>query len=474
MAFVGGIASRRAGWDSLEKRRRARLAQAFAREERRGRRLATGLRLAAVVAIVVWVLYQNPSRSAAYHVGLAFGFAALGYAQLWLSEHGRLNVVTSILFVALDAALLAYTLSVPNPLNPEPVPPGLPLRLHNFVYFFLLLALNALCFTRGLVLLTGCAGALAWAGAVGWVLHVTGRASPDTLASAWQTSTGLIVRLGDPNYVMIFAHATEIVVLLLVAGVLEAVVARARTLVAAQAESERARGNLARYFSPNVVDELTRMERPLGPGRVQPAAVLFADLVGFTALSERLAPDQTIALLREAHHRMAEAVFAHDGTLDKYIGDAVMATFGAPRPGPDDAARALACARELVTQLDELNLQRLARGEVPLAVGIGLHYGDVITGDVGDERRLEFTVIGDTVNVASRIERLTRDLGLTILASDEVIRSAGGPPAGYRELGEHALPGRAAPVRLWGWSRTGDVAQTAPGTEDRSVTFRPS
>jgi adenylate cyclase len=113
---------------------------------------------------------------------------------------------------------------------------------------------------------------------------------------------------------------------------------RARRLVAAQAESERARGNLARYFSPNVVDQLARVEEPLGPVRVQPAAVLFADIVGFTAASERQSPEQTIALLREVHHRMADAVFDHGGTLDKYIGDAVMATFGTPHPATDDAA----------------------------------------------------------------------------------------------------------------------------------------
>lgn len=452
MAFVGGIPTRRSGREhSLATRRQARLAQAFAREERRGRRLATGLRLGALATIVLWVLYQNPSWTAAYHVGLALAFAVTGYVQLWLSERGRLSALAGILFVALDAAMLAYTLAVPNPLNPEPVPPGLPLRLHNFVYFFLLPALSALCFTRGLALAAGIAGGIAWACAVGSVLAVTGKLHTDTLASAWLTSTGLIVRMGDPNYVMIFAHATEIVVLLLAAGVLEAVVARARHLVAAQAESERARGNLARYFSPDVVDELTQMERPLGAGRVQPAAVLFADLVGFTAMSERLAPERAIALLREVHHRMAEAVFAHDGTLDKYIGDAVMATFGAPRAGVDDAARALACARDLVAQLDELNAQRRAQGEAALAVGIGLHYGSVISGDVGDERRLEFTVIGDTVNVASRIERMTRDLGLTILASDELIRAAGTPPTDFRDLGERPLPGRAASVRLWGW-----------------------
>src|SRR5204862_53128 len=139
--------------------------------------------------------------------------------------------------------------------------------------------------------------------------------------------------------------------------------------------TERARGNLARYFSPNVVDALAEMEQPLGPGRVQPAAVLFADIVGFTAMSEKLTPQAAIALLRDVHHRMADAVFDQRGTLDKYIGDAVMATFGTPQPGPDDAARALACARGLAGQITALNDARRDAGLAPIRVGIGLHYG---------------------------------------------------------------------------------------------------
>lgn len=453
MAFLTnpGGPPRAAQWrGEFVARRAARLGVAFAREERRGRRLATGVRLIAVAAIILWLLYQTPGWSAAYYTGLTFGFAVLGYLQLWLSERGADGRLTIGLFVCLDAALMAYALVVPSPWASEPIPPGLPLRLHNFVYFFLLPALNALCFVRGLALASGIAGAVAWSAAVAWVLLQTGNAQ-QAISTAWQTPTGVIVRLSDPNYVLLFGHATEIVVLLLVAIVLEVVVARARRLVAAQAESERARGNLARYFSPNVVDELASRERPLGAGRVQDVAMLFADIVGFTALSEKLTPPQTIALLQEVHHRMADAVFAHRGTLDKYIGDAVMASFGTPEPAADDAARALACARDLAAQMDDLNAERAARGDQPIRLGIGLHYGSVVAGDVGDERRLEFTVIGDAVNVASRLERLTRELNATILVSQELIDAAGGPPQDFTELGLRHLPGRNAPVRLWGW-----------------------
>ena len=102
-------------------------------------------------------------------------------------------------------------------------------------------------------------------------------------------------------------------------------------------------------------------------------------------------------------------MFAHGGTLDKFIGDSVMATFGTPQPGPRDAAHALACARAMLASLGVWNSERTARGEMALRAGIGLHFGPVVLGDIGDERRLEFAVLGDTVNTASRLEGLTRE-----------------------------------------------------------------
>jgi adenylate cyclase len=170
-------------------------------------------------------------------------------------------------------------------------------------------------------------------------------------------------------------------------------------------------------------------------------AVLFADVQGFTALAEGLSPQGTMDLLRGFHARMAEAVFRHQGTLDKFIGDGLMATFGTPEPGPDDAARALACARDMLATLDAWNRERAAAGEPPLAVGIGLHLGPVTTGDIGGAARFEFAVIGDTVNVASRLERLTRELGTPLVVSDA---SCGAWRAGCP--GRRPAPARPAPA----------------------------
>jgi len=187
---------------------------------------------------------------------------------------------------------------------------------------------------------------------------------------------------------------------------------------------------------------------------VQPAAVLFADMVGFTAISERLAPDALMALLREFLGRLARIAFQHGGTVDKYIGDAIMVHFGTPRPRPDDPARALACAAAMIAEIRRWNDERRARGEPPVAVGIGVHYGDVLVGNIGDTRRLEYTVLGDTVNVASRLERLTREAGSPLVVSEALVaavRVCGGEAllAPFRPDQAHTVRGRREPVAVW-------------------------
>ncbi len=166
-----------------------------------------------------------------------------------------------------------------------------------------------------------------------------------------------------------------------------------------------------------------------------------------------------MALLRSFHRRMALMIFDHHGTLDKYIGDAVMATFGTPRTGPQDAVNALLCARAMVDELGRWNRKRVARGAVPIRASIGVHYGSAVLGDIGDERRLEYAVIGDTVNVASRIERLTRTIGADILVTQDLVDAARRQApelaatalAGFVPDKQRHLRGRSEPVLLWAY-----------------------
>jgi adenylate cyclase len=220
--------------------------------------------------------------------------------------------------------------------------------------------------------------------------------------------------------------------------------------------AEAQRSALSRYFSPNIVRELSTSGGPLDRPARQPAAVLFADMVGFTGLSERLSPDALVALLSEYHGRLARTAFAHDGTVDKYIGDAIMVHFGTPRPQQDDPVRALACAAGMIAEIGRWNAERERAGEAPIGIGIGVHYGEVLVGNIGDARRLEYTVLGDTVNVASRLEGLTRETGTSLVVSDDLVRAVHGCGVEPSSLVEDLRPdqtravrGRREPIAIW-------------------------
>jgi PAS domain S-box-containing protein len=220
-------------------------------------------------------------------------------------------------------------------------------------------------------------------------------------------------------------------------------------------EIESKRANLARYFSPNIVNDLMQSGGRLDFARTQIVTVLFVDIIGFTRVSSTLTSVSTMALLREYLAIFEEAVFAHGGTLDKFLGDGLMATFGTPITGPADATNAVRCARMMGEKIVAWNGKRIAEGLDPLRIGIGLHHGEVVLGDIGGEQRMEFAVIGNTVNIANRIEAMTRQLDIAILASQEVmdaVRRENNPDVleGFVDFGEHALRGREGLIRLWG------------------------
>jgi len=238
-----------------------------------------------------------------------------------------------------------------------------------------------------------------------------------------------------------------------------------------RAAAERARKNLSRYFSPGIVKLLSAQDEALGAVRRQNIGVLFADIVGFTAMSERMEPEAVIALLRDFHLRMAAEIFGAQGMVEKYIGDAILAVFGVPDAGPGDAANALRCALRMLDVLDAWNAERAGgregegggdpegdgrRAAPPLAIGIGVHYGPAVLGDVGSAEAASFTVIGDTVNTASRLQSLTRSLRTPLVVGDAVVAAVRAAGAGgsealarLRDGGEQPIRGRAKGVRVW-------------------------
>ena len=356
-------------------------------------------------------------------------------------------------FAVLNAVALAYMLLAPNPWWLGEIPRQMALRPELFPYFYLLLAFAGLSFSPALVVWTALVSALSWSVGVALIALRPDSILP-VLTRVGEEGFAPVTYL-DPHFVDLRRWFTQVTLFLVIAAILAVGVRRTRRLVRREARAARERANLARYFSPNLVEELSRADEPLGGVRSQNVGVLFADIVGFTRMVERATPEATIAMLRDFHGRMARTVFAHGGTLDKYIGDAVMATFGTPRAGGADATNALRCAAAMVEECRSWSAARAAKGEPPVAIGVGVHYGPAVLGDIGDARRLEFAVIGDTVNVASRLETHTRALGAACVASADVLAAARREGASDADLGgfapapSAALKGRDGPVEVW-------------------------
>jgi len=433
-----------------------RLAEALLAEEARGQRLAAWVRVVALLVIGLWVFFENAAGAVIYYEAILLLFVLLGFVPVWLRDRGLFAPWQRYVFPVLDFALLTYALIAPNPLEDTWFPDAWRLQFSNEVYFFVLIAGSIATYSPRVVLWSGFAAAATWTAGVLWILSLPESFSVLGGGLDWAALPKYerIAMLTDPNRVDLAALGKQCLLFVLVAGVLATTLYRVRRLIASHAAGERERANLARYFSPNMVDELAQTDKALAAVRGQDAAVLFADITGFTRWAEDRPPEAVIDRLRGFHGRMERAVFAHGGTLDKYLGDGLMATFGTPRGGAHPARDALACARAMVDAVDDWNRTGIAAD--PLRLRVGLHFGPVTLGDVGGENRLEFAVIGDTVNVASRLVDLAKEVGAPIVASAEVIVAAKGETgATAGELDAFApgpaqpIRGRADPITIW-------------------------
>jgi len=202
--------------------------------------------------------------------------------------------------------------------------------------------------------------------------------------------------------------------------------------------AERARHRLGIYVSEAIAeDALGTSELELGGASVE-AAILFSDLRGFTRYAEKLAPERLVEELNGYFQAMVAAIRAEGGHVDKYIGDSIMAVFGVPTPREDDAARAIRAAAGMRRALIAHNAERAERGLAPFVHGIGVHYGPMVVGNIGTRERMEYTVIGDVVNVASRLESATKGESFDAYISVDAVRAAQAVAADLPALREHA------------------------------------
>jgi adenylate cyclase len=205
----------------------------------------------------------------------------------------------------------------------------------------------------------------------------------------------------------------------------------------------------SRYVSKDVFEQV--LANPalaeLG-GRRRTMSVLFSDMRGFTAMTERGDPEALVAQLNEYFSRMVEVVFAHHGTVDKFVGDMVMALFGAPLDDPDHADHAVAAAVDMVKALEVLNARWVQEGRPALGIGIGVNSGEMIAGNIGSAAIRSYTVIGDAVNLGARLESLNKEHGTTIIVSAATVARLKAPPS-LRPLGSVIVKGKSVPVEIF-------------------------
>jgi class 3 adenylate cyclase len=221
-------------------------------------------------------------------------------------------------------------------------------------------------------------------------------------------------------------------------------------------ESDRKKANLARYFSPAMVETLAQRDHPLGPVRRQQIAVLFVDIVGFVALSESLAPERVVAFLRSFYRRMAKVIFAQGGSIEKFSGDALMAIFGVPSPTGLEATCSLHSAVNMIDEIALWNAKRIEAGRSPIDVGVSANFGMAVLGDIGTRESMSFTAIGATVNTASRMQELCRNLKSRLVVSQSLVgraceESGRNLPvlARLSDGGRHYLRGVTLPIQVW-------------------------
>ena len=399
------------------------------------------LRIVVFVALMGTVLLLR-QHGAHHHpvLGVTMIYGALALIGLVLAWRGVFHPVLPYLFVTMEVGLVLLQTALMVSLMGRS--PSMIATLPVATIIFVILAHAAMRYRPWLVIY---AATIFLAGLI-FIAVVM----PENTVSAGIVQAGEI----DLVHHQIFPFA----VLIVTALILFITGRGTRKLLRASIEERLGRTRLSRYFSPDIADQLVSGSGvQTTEGRIRSVVVLFADIRGFSLLAENMEPGELSTLLTEYREILSRAIHAHDGVVDKFIGDAVMAVFGYPTAASSPPDRALNCAFAILNGVAAWSREREMAGLAVVETGIGLHYGEAFVGVIGKESLLEFTVIGDTVNVAERIERFTRTLDADVAVSDKLAQEAKTdlPGAGWSLAEGCSLTGRKQPIDVYYWPRAG-------------------
>ncbi len=370
-------------------------------------------------------------------------YAAFSVLRLVLAHRRALRRWFLALSVIVDMAIL-MTLIWSFHLQYEQ-PAAFYLKAPTLLYVFIFIALRALRFDPWFVILAGVAAATGW---LSLVLYAVSADPADNMI------TRDYVAYVTSNKVLLGAEFDKVISIVLVTLILALALVRARRLLVRAIAEESARSDLSRFFSPEVSQRITQSEHRIRPGHgeLRHAAILYADVRGFTVLAMRTPPDELMTLLAEYEARMVAVIKTHGGVIDKFLGDGIMATFGATSPSQSFAADALRSVEGLMDTARRWADERRAAGLEPLDIRFSVASGPVVFGAVGDESRLEYTVIGDAVNLAAKLDQQTKVENAAAIATAEALEEArrqGYVPAAAMERRDgRTVMGLAHPVDL--------------------------
>ncbi len=380
-----------------------RINEAIRRQQDASERLIGWFQL--VIVLLFGALYaispktfspEAPFAPVPWVLGIYFVFTV---GRLGLAYRRRLPGLVLYASVVLDMALLLGLIWSFHVQYMQP--PSFYLKAPTLLYVFIFIALRALRFEARFVVAAGIVAALGWmvlAGYAVWVAEGTDMVTRDYVY--YMTS----------NSILIGAEFDKVISILTVTAILAVAIMRARRLLIRSIAEGTAAADLSRFFSPEIAERITAAEQTVtaGRGQARDAAILNCDIRGFTIYATRADPDELVRTLTEYQHLMVAIIQRHGGAIDKFMGDGIMATFGAAISTETYAADALRAVDDIMAAADGWNAARAAAGLPVLRVGAAVSVGRIIFGAVGDETRLEYTVIGDAVNRSAKLEKHTK------------------------------------------------------------------
>lgn len=335
--------------------------------------------------------------------------------RIWLAHNGKLSNWMVTASIVMDIAVLMLLIWSFHLQYGQP--PAFYLKAPTLLYVFIFITLRTLRFEARWILLAGAAGAVGW---LGLLLFAIGGSQ-----GGGHITRDYVEYMTSPS-ILLGAEVDKIISIVIVSGVLAVALQRARRLMERAAIDHAAAAELSRFVASGVAETISSSDTEIQPGQAEArvAAALFVDLRGFTALARELRPAELMALLGEYQKRVIPIVQRHRGQIDKFLGDGIFASFGAVRGSTTFAADALAAVDEIVLDLTQWIGDRQSRGLAAPEISAAVTSGEVLFGVVGDESRLEYTIIGDPVNVAAKLEKHTRVEEVTALTDVSTFKLA--------------------------------------------------